>query len=120
MKNTNNTEKIIEYINNSDNQHIASLIRYVQEDSLYIRFGFLQKEGIIKYSRFNKITKEIKTCRIVDSLHKLSPNFFLLYKDDNLIISTNYIVDDEELNPLLIFVNERDYFGNDHSSVNFN
>jgi hypothetical protein len=111
IRETNNTGRLIEYVSTSDNPNIASLIRYVQEDSLYIRFGFIQKEAIINYSRFNKSTKTIKTCHIIDSKRQLFPNFFLLYKDGIIIISASYI-DDEENNPLLMFVNENGYFDN--------
>jgi hypothetical protein len=111
IRRTNDTEGLIEYINSTENPNLATLIRYIQEDSLYIRFSFIQKEALINYSRFNKITKNVETCHIIDSNHKLSPNYFMLHKDSSIIISASYI-DDEESNPSLVFVKENDYFSN--------
>jgi hypothetical protein len=105
----NDTEEIIEYVNNSNNPNLATLIRYIQEDSLYIRFGFIQKEAILNYVRYHKNTHEVEIRHIIDSKRKMIPNYCFLYKDDKIIFPASFLNDNDD-NPSLVFINERDFW----------
>lgn len=112
VRKTHTNEQLIEYINDSSNDNIATLIRYVEEDSLCLRFSFIQKEAKINYVRYNKKDNTVDICQFTDSKQVLSPEFFMTYKNGNIIIPANYIYDDES-NPSLILLNEDVIFSKD-------
>jgi hypothetical protein len=105
IRTSNDEDKILDYMNHSSNPKIATAIKYIQEDSLYMRFVFIQKEAILNYVRYEKRSRKNQLFRIVDRQGELVPQFFMLYKDGYIIMSVLNKNDYEE-NPQLIFINE--------------
>jgi hypothetical protein len=105
VRRNNNVLDIMNYyVGSPQNSKIASLIKYIHEDSSYLRFVFMQKEQIICYVKYNNDTKRTTLYRFVDYSHKFLPTLFIQYKDGEIIIAANIIDTDE--NPVLFFINE--------------
>jgi hypothetical protein len=95
------------YISSPQDSKLSSLIKYIHEDASYIRFVFMQKEQIVNYVKYDKKLQQARLYRIIDSCNKLSPTLFMQYRDETIIIAANII--DSEDNPVLVFINEKDY-----------
>jgi hypothetical protein len=111
IKRTNDAQKIIEYANQSS-INVATLVKFVQTDSSYVRFAFLQKENTvnsINYVRFDTNAQNAKTRRIIDSSKRYNINYFFLFHNGNIIVSLSD-TENEEDNPSLAFIKEDDYY----------
>jgi hypothetical protein len=90
---------------------IATYSTYIHEDSAHIRLIFVQKENpttfYVNYVRFNKESKKVELYRLLDSRNKLMPKLFMQYRDGVITIEAHII--DSEDNPVLVFINEKDY-----------
>ena len=98
-----NISEIIEYINQSTSNY-ATGVRYVQEDSLNIRFVFTL-EGGINYVKYDKQTQKASLYHIHDSTKSLQLEYFMKYSDGDIVLVVQDI-EDEESNPKLLFISE--------------
>jgi hypothetical protein len=98
------TNQIIEYLQTSNIPKIATGIKYINEDSVFIRFVFVQKEGIVNYAKYNKKSKIAKVFQITDSQSKLKAQLFMAFIDGKIIMSFNNI--NEQDNPKLAFIDD--------------
>jgi len=98
------TKQIVEYLQTTNKTKIATGIKYIHEDSIFIRFVFVQKEGIVNYVKYNKNSKTAKVFNISDSQHKLRPQLFMAFKDGKIIMSFQNL--NQEENPILVFIND--------------
>lgn len=101
---SNDKNKIVEYINESNNPNIATCIKYIQEDASYIRLVFIQKESIVNYVTYDKESKKVEVFRLIDLENKLSTQLFMLYRN-NYIIMVVQDMDNYADNPKLVFIN---------------
>lgn len=95
--------QIIEYLNSSNLKHAVG-VRYVQQDRSNLRFIYSFNERI-NYVNYNKETKETLQYEFYDSKNILNFQYFMKYKEGNIILVA-YDLNNEEINPKLLLINE--------------
>lgn len=96
--------QIIEYLQSTDNPKIATGIKYLHEDSHFLRFVFIQKESIVNLVKYNKLDKTTKVFQLFDSQYKLRPQLFMAFQNGKIIMAFHNL--EEQNNPDLIFIDD--------------